>query len=110
MLPGLEQFRAFPSRGPDGLNNADINGRAAAIECYLDLDLEGLPPANVVWTNYNKDLDVYQGALEYKESYTKAFLSTAETVSAGAYFVDKLRVVLDALIFECCAVAIESQS
>lgn len=37
MLPELEEFRAFPARGPEGVNKADINRRAAAIECYLDL-------------------------------------------------------------------------
>ncbi len=109
ILPTLEQFRAFPARGPDGVNNADINGCAAAIECYLDLDLDGFPPAKVVWTNYKKDLDLYHGALEHKESYAKAFLKqTVETVSAGAYCVEKLRVVLDALIAECCAAAIKT--
>jgi hypothetical protein len=35
MLPELEEFRAFPARGPEGVNKADINRRAAAIECYL---------------------------------------------------------------------------
>lgn len=111
MLPTLEQFRSFPTRGPEGVTNADINGRAAAIECYLDLDLDGFPPAKVVWTNYKKDLDLYHGALEHKESYTKTFLKqTVETVSAGAYCVDKLRVVLNALIAECCAAAIETRS
>ena len=111
MLPTLEQFRAFPARGPEGVTNADINGRAAAIECYLDLDIDGFPPAKVMWTNYKKDLDLYHGALEHKEFYTKEFLrQTVETVSAGAYCMDKLRVVLDALITECCAAAIETRS
>ncbi|TGT57216.1 hypothetical protein EN802_34550, partial [bacterium M00.F.Ca.ET.159.01.1.1] len=35
-LPELDEFRDFPARGPDGVTNSDINGRAAAIECYLD--------------------------------------------------------------------------
>lgn len=108
MLPTLEEFRAFPARGPEGLTNTDINGRAAAIECYLDLNLHCFEPAKVVWTNYKKELDLYHGALEFKDSYTKAFLKqTAETVSAGNYSVHKLQVVLDALIAECCAVTIE---
>lgn len=111
ILPPLEQFRAFPARGPEGVANADINGRAAAIECYLDLDFGGFPPAKVVWTNYKKDIDRYHGALEHKESYTKLFLDqTVETVSAGTYCMDKLRVLLDALIAECQLIAIETQN
>lgn len=40
----------------------DINCRAAAIECYLDLNLRDHPPARIVWTNYKKELGAYQGA------------------------------------------------
>ncbi len=36
LLPDLEEFRAFPSRGPEGVSVSDINGRAAAIECYCE--------------------------------------------------------------------------
>jgi hypothetical protein len=35
ILPELEAFRAFPAQGPEGLRDADINRRAAAIECIL---------------------------------------------------------------------------
>ena len=110
VLPTLDQFFTFPVRGPEGVTNADINGRAAAIECYLDLDLEGYPPARVLWTNYKKDIDIYHGALEHKESYTKAFLKqTIETISAGTYCIDKLQVALDTIISECCSAAMESR-
>jgi hypothetical protein len=33
ILPELDAFRAFPARGPEGVGTADINRRAAAIEC-----------------------------------------------------------------------------
>ncbi len=108
MLPELEQFRSFQAKGPEGVTSADINRRAAAIECYLDLGIGDYPPAKVVWTNYKKDLDVYHGALEFKDTYTKVFLNlTAETVLAGSYDVSKLRVVFDALILECSAIAMK---
>ena len=88
------------------MNNADINRRAAAIECYLDLEFGAAAPARVVWTNYKKELGAYHGALDYKESYTKAFMKqTAETVAAGSYDVSKLRVALDALVRECSLMA-----
>ncbi len=105
MLPELEEFRAFPARGPEGVNKADINRRAAAIECYLDLGRNGRTP-QVVWTNYKKDLNDYHGALEYKEDYTKVFLKqTSEAIASGAYDARKIRIALDALVAECSAIA-----
>lgn len=106
MLPELEEFRAFPAEGPEGLRNSDINRRAAAIECYLDLDLDDYPLAKVRWTNHKKSLGTYQGALEYKESYSKEFLKqTTETLALGTYDVRKIEYVLDLLIAECTAIA-----
>lgn len=106
VLPDLEELRSFPARGPEGVTAADINGRAAAIECYLDLRLKNRKPAQVTWTNYKADLDVYQGALDFKESYAKAFYeAAAESIASGAYDVGKLRVVLDSLVSECSAMA-----
>lgn len=106
LLPELPEFRAFPARGPNGVTRVDINRRAAAIECYLDLKLAGYPPAQVIWTNYKKELDIYHGALEHKEAYAKAFLSqSSETISNGSYDVQGIRAVLDALVSECSSVA-----
>lgn len=106
MLPELEDFRAFPAQGPEGLRNSDINRRAAAIECYLDLDAGSYPPAKVLWTNYKRSLGIYQGALEYKDSYSREFLKqTAEALAGGKYNVRKLEAVLDLLIAECTAIA-----
>jgi hypothetical protein len=108
LLPELEEFRAFPAQGPQGVANADINRCAAAIECYLDLQRDNLPPPRVIWTNYKKELEAYQGALEYKELYMKSFMEqTAATISTGSYNVDKLRQVLDALVLECSSIATE---
>jgi len=108
MLPELDAFRAFPAEGPEGLDSSDINRRAAAIECYLDLDVAGYPPAKVLWTNYKKGLGIYQGALEFKESYIKNFLKqTPETLREGSYDVRKIEAVLDLLIAECTAMAVD---
>jgi hypothetical protein len=108
ILPEQEQFRAFSGPGPEGIQAADINRRAAAIECYLDLVLEGYPPANIVWTNYKRELDTYQGVLENKDAYTKAFLKlTPEILAAGGYDVSKIRAVLDAIIAQCTAIAVD---
>ncbi|WP_144938129.1 HEPN/Toprim-associated domain-containing protein [Pseudomonas alabamensis] len=106
VLPELEDFRDFPAKGPGGVLNADINGCAAAIECYLDLNLEGRPPAQVTWTNYKDSLGIYQGALDFKDSYAKAFYGTThEAIESGAYDASKLRSVIAALLEECTGLA-----
>ena len=106
MLPQLKPFEKFPTQGPEGPAMADINHRAAAIECYLDLKLKGRPPAKVRWTNYKKDLGFYHGALEYKESYAKAFLEqTPETITE--YDVSNIQVVLDYLVTTCTEIALD---
>lgn len=74
VLPRLDRFLDFPARGPNGVHNADINGRAAAIECYLDLTFGARSPAQVTWTNFKKDIAIYHGALDYKGGYIKTYV------------------------------------
>lgn len=102
VLPDIDSLRDFPAQGPSGVVNTNINGCAASIECYLDLRLKGRPAAKVRWTNYKESLDVYQGSLEFKDSYTKAFLKTKpKDIAAGAYDASKLQVVLTE-IYKLC--------
>lgn len=106
LLPDTEAFRQFPARGPEGVSVCDINGRAAAIECYLDLDLPGYPPAQVLWSNYKQDVDAWHGALEYKETYMKRFLDqTGDTISKNGYDTSKLKEVLRTLLVEATILA-----
>lgn len=109
VLPDLEEFRSFATQGPDGVRMSDINGRAAAIECYLDLRRADRPTAQVQWTALKKEPDLYQGALQYKEQYTKLFLrQKAETIHDGSYDVSKLERVLDVLIEGCSSLAVNA--
>lgn len=106
VLPDLEELRDFPARGPGGAACADINGRAAAIECYLDLLLKDRPPPQVTWTSYKESQGVYQGAFDFKGSYAKAFYATSpEAIASGAYDASKLRIVLGALFTQCSEMA-----
>lgn len=110
-LPNMAEFNAFPAQGPNGIIPSNINGRAASIECYLDLNLKDKPPAKVVWTNLKHPPDIYQGALEHKETYTREFLKqTAATVSEGNYDLSKLRFVLDHLVSTCSSIAARHNS
>jgi hypothetical protein len=106
VLPDHEAFRNFPAYGPQGISTADINGRAAAIECYLDLELPSYGPAQIVWSNYKKNVDAWHGALEYKESYAKHFFQRTDAELAGkGYHTEKLERVLDVLIAEASILA-----
>jgi len=101
-LPDLDCFKSFRTCGPEGESMSDINGRAAAIECYLDLRLSGRPPASVIWTNYREEENIYHGALEHKTSYMKKFMAqTSASISANGYDVTNIGYALDALIREC---------
>ncbi len=106
VLPSLDELRNFPARGPEGVGSADINGRAAAIECYLDLNLPAYPPARILWSNYKADIDAWQGALEFKESYQRHFYDQSpESIRTGSYDATKLVQLLDALIAEAALVS-----
>ncbi len=91
-LPDLPAFTAFSTVGPDGERVSDINGRAAAIECYLDLDEK----ARVRWTGYNQATGAYQGELEGKARYMRTFLQQRQCENGYSY--SRLEQVLDRLI------------
>jgi hypothetical protein len=106
MLPRLDEFQGFPARGPEGVKISDINERAASIECYLDLNLSGRPNAEVVWSSYKKEVDRWQGALHDKDTYTRRFLEQSEqNLRNGTYDVNKLEILLNAMIVEATALA-----
>lgn len=106
VLPDLLDFKSFPTVGPDGLKEMDINGRAAAIECYLDLQGPKTPQPIVRWSNYNTDIGEYQGALEQKGKFMKSFLKLRpDTFESSGYNTEKIGKVLDMLYAECCSIA-----
>ncbi|MCU8290952.1 HEPN/Toprim-associated domain-containing protein [Vibrio vulnificus] len=101
LLPELEEFTEFKTVGPEGENVSNINGRAVAIECYLDLRLKQYPAPQITWSNFKKDINTWHGALDYKESYSKHFYAqTDEVLLNGSYDVSKLSKLIDTLIHE----------
>ncbi|MDE0343654.1 MAG: HEPN/Toprim-associated domain-containing protein [Deltaproteobacteria bacterium] len=108
MLPELEVFRTFPAQGPEGIRDSDINRKAAALECYLDLDAGEYPSAKVRWTNYKESVGVYHGALEYKKTYADEFLrQRPQAITGASYDTSKIEVILDTLLSECTAMALD---
>ncbi len=98
-LPLLPKFARFLSVGPNGEFDSDINGLAAAIECYLDLPEK----ARVRWNNFNPVLQTYQGALEGKEQYSKSFLSQRKR--KHDYDYSGIAAVLDLIIESCIVIS-----
>ncbi len=79
------------------MHRADINGRAAAIECYLDL---GENPV-IRWTEYNKEIDAYHGEIEGRPDSMRRFLELKE--AADGYDFTKIEAVLSVIIQNCVA-------
>ena len=95
-LPELEEFNDFLTVGPTGETKENINGKAVAIECFLDLTKSN---PKIRWTNYNKDFDSYQGSLENKDDYVKKF----KTIKSenDDYDFSKLNRLLDEIYKNC---------
>lgn len=99
ILPDLVECRGFVTHGPEGVSVSDINGRAAAIECYLDLRLDQYPAPQVTWSNFKRDIDAWHGVLDFKESYSKHFYDQPDDLLRNSsYDVSKLLKLIDALI------------
>ena len=96
-LPDLEEFREFKTVGPSGAKLADINGRAAAIECYLDARSDAV----VRWKNYKRELDAYHGELVGKGDVMRSFLAQSDV--SGEFDFSRISAVIDMLVSECAA-------
>jgi hypothetical protein len=95
-LPDLEEFNNFLTIGPTGETFENINGKAVAIECFLDFSKTR---PKIRWTNYNKELDSYQGSLERKDDYVRDFKSIKK--ANDKYDFRKLNLLLEEIYKNC---------
>lgn len=100
VLPDIDACRAVTTVGPAGESTEDVNGRAASIEFHLDLSDDRLPPPRVRWTNYVAAADEYQGQLEQKEVYVRAFFEAIRR-NAESYNFANLNEVWQHIIHVC---------
>lgn len=76
-LPDIELAKSYPTIGPEGNRQMDVNGTASSIELFLgkealtDKSGEFHP---IRWTGWNKQIERYQGSLEYKDAVTTRFI------------------------------------
>lgn len=75
-LPDLESLRSYPTIGPSGFVNLDINGVAASIELYMGSDILKAGQNDrcpVQWTGYDRSIGRYQGEVLDKPSLHARF-------------------------------------
>ncbi|MGW8113992.1 HEPN/Toprim-associated domain-containing protein [Caproicibacterium sp. NSD3] len=94
-LPNYDAFSHFQALGPQGESYENINGKAVAIECFLDLNSVNKIPA-IRWTSYNKKMKQYQGELVGKDDYVRAFKNC--DLTNGSYDSKKLRFLIDYIL------------
>jgi hypothetical protein len=102
-LPYLQAFSRFPTLGPSGEAVEDVNGRAVAIECFLDLAFGPCEPRAIRWTGFKPRRQAYQGELIAKERYVTAFFENSTT---AGYDLSKLRLLWEHILQACAAEAI----
>lgn len=100
-LPDHPSFEQINTLGPAGEAISNINGKAVAIECFLDFEQQGLPTPRVRWTTYKEKLGIYQGELMKKIRYAQLFRKSEKLV----YDYSKLELLLENIVQECCQIA-----
>lgn len=75
-LPDLDLARSYPTIGPQGEHDVDINGRAVGIELFMGQD--NLKNASgsflpIRWTHYYSGTETYHGEVSEKASVHEAF-------------------------------------
>lgn len=102
-LPSLPEFERIRTLGPSGEQIEDVNGRAVAIEAFLDLGFQRAEEPKVRWTSYDKTLGEYQGELIDKDSYVRIF--SANMSSSTDYDLTKLSYLWKNILAGCgCSV------
>lgn len=96
-LPDMNDFKRIKSYGPNGEIYCDINGKAVAIECFLDFKSVNITPS-IRWSTFYENVNKYQGSLINKDSYTKAFKKAK--LQNNSYDIKKLKFLIDFLIEE----------
>jgi hypothetical protein len=99
ILPNHKDFDNFKTIGPSGETIENINGKAVAIECFLDFNFTVTEPPKIRWTNYVKEYGCYQGSLENKDSFVRQFKSVKNI--SDNYDFSKLEFLVKTVLDVC---------
>jgi hypothetical protein len=103
-LPAVPYATSYPTIGPQGQSEMDVNGLAGAIELYFGLDIlcrpnQSLTP--VEWGGYVAAVGKYQGALQDKSRLQSAFARKLDDYASGIRSADHdwsgVNLMLDAV-------------
>jgi hypothetical protein len=89
--PRLESATAYPTLGPSGAAEVDINGLAGSIELYFGRDVleDGKGAMTPVqWRGYVRSLDRYQGELMNKAELQRRFFQKIERAKETPLFLE----------------------
>ena len=93
LLPELELLKSYPTIGPSGSADLDVNGMAASIELYFGEDVLRVDDNNLVpiqWTGYNKLAKQYQGEVLEKALLQARFKAKLARAQNGEELIGKI--------------------
>lgn len=103
--PRLALAERYPTQGPGGLAEMNVNGLAGSIELYLGTDVLMLTEgalAPVQWTGFVERLGQYQGAISDKSGVQKRFAAKIKRSVQDGLTPDQdwdgMRAVIDGLL------------
>lgn len=88
-LPDIELARSYPTIGPQGEHNIDVNGKAVSIELFLgqhNLSNDKGLLIPVIWSNYVHAARQYQGVVDEKRKVLDRFLDETNGNDGFDYF------------------------
>jgi hypothetical protein len=103
-LPSLEFLNNYPTIGPQGLHNINVNGLAGSIELYFEessLKDENQKLIPVVWKGFNESEQKYQGEISKKSIVQSQFEEILNRIEAGDnvsnYNFDSMKKVFETI-------------
>lgn len=85
--PEIEWAKKYPTIGPSGIQEMDINGLAGSIELYLGKDClkENGKFLPIQWMGYIDSINQYQGVIKGKDKIQRAFRKKAKIFDKSDY-------------------------
>ncbi len=106
--PDLELLGEYPTIGPQGATEMNVNGLAGSIEMYLGRDVlyqddQTFKP--IQWTGYSQKMKAYQGEVIDKSAIQKLFLTKLKIAKENPSLIDSqdwsgLKSVINSIITE----------